>query len=433
MPNITRLEIHNYGKIKALEITPKGSVVKLVGKNEQGKSTILRAIAEGFGGAKYAKEVPLRTGETNGELLMELGDLGLTVRKRWTKKSVQLEVTDASGVPLKRPQELLARLVGKRAIDPLAFLAPDKKRERLETMRAISGCDLTDVQAQRAAAYAKRTQVNRDFGMAEGRAASLKIDITGIPTAEVEIKDILEQQVELMKRREANDLVRRQASALGSEVSQAKLRVEHAKRKVVELERSLAAATAMLASAKSEAEMAQGALDAANEEVAGLVEPDFAEVERQLAGLHATNAKVRQVNAWKSAKAEAERIGKESEELTRTIAELDSEARRRIAQAKFPVPGLGFGDDDITIDDLPFTEASRAKQLRVATATAIADRPELKIILIDDGEKLDSDGMAIIHEMAEASGSTVWIAVVADEGKPGSILIVDGEVAEDRQ
>jgi len=97
-----------------------------------------------------------------------------------------------------------------------------------------------------------------------------------------------------------------------------------------------------------------------------------------------------------------------------------------------PVDGLGFGDGIVTLNDLPFEQASDAERLRVSIAIAMATNPKLRVIRIRDGSLLDEDSMKMIAEMAKDGDFQYWIERVDSTGTVG-IVLEDGEVKADNQ
>ena len=110
-----------------------------------------------------------------------------------------------------------------------------------------------------------------------------------------------------------------------------------------------------------------------------------------------------------------------------TIAALDKSKLDAIKGAKFPVDGLGFDDNGVTYNGVPFSQAGSAVRLRTSVAMAMAMNPELRVIMIRDGSLLDSKNMAIIEEMAKEHDFDIWIEKVNESGKIG-IVIEDGSV-----
>ena len=101
-----------------------------------------------------------------------------------------------------------------------------------------------------------------------------------------------------------------------------------------------------------------------------------------------------------------------------------------IASAEFPVEGLGFDETGVTMNDLPFVQASDALKLRVSVAMGMKMNPELRVLLIRNGSLLDEDNLAMIAEMAEESNSQVWLEKVG-KSDDVTVLIEDGMVAEE--
>ena len=77
---IIELQAENVKRLKAVEITPNGTLQVIGGKNAQGKSSVLDAIWLALGGGKAAKDTPLpiRDGEATAKVRLDLGDLVVT-------------------------------------------------------------------------------------------------------------------------------------------------------------------------------------------------------------------------------------------------------------------------------------------------------------------------------------------------------------------
>ncbi len=102
-----------------------------------------------------------------------------------------------------------------------------------------------------------------------------------------------------------------------------------------------------------------------------------------------------------------------------------------ISTAKFPVPGLSFGDDGVLFNGIPFNQASSAEQLRVSFAIAASMKPKLPVILIKDGSLLDDHSMDLLRELAREYDAQCWIERVGadDVGivlEEGEVVAIDG-------
>jgi hypothetical protein len=124
----------------------------------------------------------------------------------------------------------------------------------------------------------------------------------------------------------------------------------------------------------------------------------------------------------------------EVEQLTIALEGIAEEKENRLAQAKFPVPGLSFSDDGVLLNGLPFDQGSSAEQLRVCVAMGLAMHPKLRVLLIRDGSLLDKQSLALLEQMVEESDAQVFVERVS-KGAECSVIISDGQVqeAEERQ
>ncbi len=116
-----------------------------------------------------------------------------------------------------------------------------------------------------------------------------------------------------------------------------------------------------------------------------------------------------------------------SNRLTTQMNDRSSLKAAAIGRAIMPIAGLGFGNDAVMFNGLPFDQASAAEQLSVSFALTAALHQQLKIALIRDGSLLDAESMQALHDLAEQHGVQVWIERV-DEGDDLSIVMVDGLV-----
>lgn len=83
---IIELKAENIKKLKAVEIKPSENLVKITGKNAQGKSSVLDAIFYAIGGKKAIPSKPIRDGETKGSIELDLGDYKVT--RTFTERGV---------------------------------------------------------------------------------------------------------------------------------------------------------------------------------------------------------------------------------------------------------------------------------------------------------------------------------------------------------
>jgi hypothetical protein len=410
MAKIIRLVGENFKRIRAIEITPTGNVVQIRGANGAGKSSVLDAIAAAVGGERLCPEIPIKRGEDKASVTVETEDL--TITRRWTSKGSYLEVAAKDGSIFRSPQRVLDALTGSLSFDPLSFTRFEPAKQ-LKLASELVGVDLADLDADRRTAYDERTVVNRE---AERLAAQVPAPVVG------EVPDEEESLEALLAELEAAENQKRVNEAKRTEL--ALLREEHkaTTAKIAELKADLATEEGHLTALAT-----QGKTSAAG--LAGLKDPDIAAARARALAVQETNGRVRQKKDRLERQAQAALKKAEALALTTRLAEIEEARAKRIAAAKFPVEGLGLGDAGLTLNGLPFEQASSAEKLRVSLAMGLALNPKLKIILIRDGSLLDEKSLALVTEMAAAADAQVWLEMVSTDGGPVGILIEDGMVA----
>ena len=159
------LEAENVKRLKAIRMNPDRTLVRIEGRNAQGKSSVLDAIAAALGGGKMQPDMPVRQGEKRASVRLDLGEF--IVWRKWNASGhTVLEVTTADGVPQKSPQAILDKIIGDLTFDPWAFVRM-KPKEQAEVLKRLAGLDFTKLDAEREQLYVQRTYVNREVKSAE--------------------------------------------------------------------------------------------------------------------------------------------------------------------------------------------------------------------------------------------------------------------------
>lgn len=414
---IVKLTAENVKRLRAVEITPDGHVQVIAGRNAQGKSSILDSIFYALGGGPAAKGTtkPIRDGETEAHVTLDLGDLIVT--RTWKGEKSTLRVESVDGAQYKSPQAMLDSLVGRLSFDPLAFAQQDERTQLKSLLELVElPFDPADLDAERADLYERRTTVGRIGKQLEGQLAGMSKPAEDLPTDEVSVQALL-----------AEHRAAREAHALHGnnvrEVDRLNGGIAETLRRIEQLEAELAQARA------TEAEQRGSLYDAELKAEQSASLPDLASIEKRLAEADDINRAIRAANerAEVAAKIDGERA--RYLELSELITALDKRKADAITAAKMPIDGLAFDESGVTYRSVPFKQCSAAEQLRVSMAMAMAMNPKLRVLRISDGSLLDSENMRLIEQMAIDQDYQVWIEVVDETGKVG-VVIEDGSVVQ---
>jgi recombinational DNA repair ATPase RecF len=418
---VVKLIAENVKKLRAVEITPDGAVVAITGKNDAGKSSVLDSLWWALAGTKHIQAVPIRKGASKARIKLDLGEL--VVERRFGKSGSQLTVTSADGAKYASPQGMLDALLGALTFDPLAFVKHPAPMQ-LEQLKVISGLDFEQEELQNNLDYVERSEINREAKRLRAAARSIEIaEDTAVPVAvdTSEIKDAMAAAAEVNAGIERDAAKIREANA---EIEMAKKATERYEQEVEKQERLLAEAQERA----GEARVAETDLKRAFEGLPSPAKPINVDTLREkLDSAEASNELLHQMETKQDYIRRAKIEEEKSDKLTSAMQQREDDKAEAIATAKMPVKGLGFGDGYVTLNSIPFDQASTSEQLRVSVAIAMAANPKLRVLRIKDGSTLDAENMAALGEMAAENDYQIWIEKVDESGKVG-VVIEDGTV-----
>ncbi len=433
--HVVSLQAENFLCLKAIEIKPTGRLVRLTGKNAQGKTSALTAISVALEGADAEPAVSVRKGTTQSRIRLDLGEVIVTKTIRAGANGDEVSdvrVESAEGARFPRPQAMLDALRGEEAVDPLAFLRM-KPKERFQTLRPfVVGFDFEENERNRKEAFDRRTDVNRFAREAKAAASLIAVpadtpaDAVDPSALEEELQKAGEHNTQIEQRKARRQATRDDVKAKRDQISAIAEQIADLEDQIQGLrERSASIATA-----------ADG-LEKQLAEAPALLDPiDLTEIRNRMAAARAVNANVEKAATRAKHEALASQYEKQSEELTDQISVLLQQKQDAIAKAQLPVDGIGFGDGDVLLNGLPFDQASMAEKLRTSIAIAMAMKPKLRVIWIQDASLFDDESIGIIEEMAEKHDYQIWLEMVDTSGKigfrfeAGQVTAIDGEPVE---
>ena len=418
--HIIRLDITNYLGIKAVSITPDGAVIRIEGKNGVGKSSIINSIWAGLGGLKEVPTNPIRNGEKDARIFLDLGEF--TVERRFTEKGTYLQVMNKDGFEAKKGQTFIDQYFNKVSLDPMAFIDMKKPGERREFLLNLIGKkDAIDkLDMNRKIIYDDRTLKNREVV----KLKALIPEHIDTEAEEVSVADLVAKlEAAQDEHRTFDDLVllRNDHNDALSDIAADRERIV---KEIARLNDDLAA---LDIKEVREKELLENAYKTIEEKRAAL--PDLDAIRQEIADVEQTNARYRAAVAAKAAQKDYDDAKVESDKMTAEIASIDARKTELLASAQLPVPDLRLVDDDLWVGDVPFDSLNTASQLKVAMRLGIAANPKIRVLRFSEGSKLDSDSLREVEAFAVENDVQVWMERVCDSPQ-GGIFIKDGMIVD---
>ena len=405
---INELLIENVKRVKAVQFEPSADGLTIIGgRNGQGKTSVLDAIAWALGGNNYKPSVPERDGAlVPPNLHLELSN-GLIVERKG--KNSTLKVTDPNGN--KSGQQLLNEFVSTLSLDLPKFINGSDK-DKADSLLKILGIGdvLAQLDTKENQLYAQRTEVGR-IADRKKKAADEMPMYPNVPKEPVRATELIKQQQEILARNGENEQKRQNAARY---------------------ERMLAEAQIAFDEAKAALQKAEQDCLTARKSAEDLHDESTAELEKNLAEIEALNIKIRANSTKEAAEVEANNLQQEYDGLTERIESVREERNKLLDSAELPLPGLSVKDGKLIYNNMPWDGMSGSDQLKVATAIVRKLNPQCGFVLMDKLEQMDLETLQEFGAWLKQEGLQV-IATRVSTGDECSIIIEDGMVKGDTE
>lgn len=421
---ITKLELENVKRVRAVEITPaQTGLTTIGGKNCQGKTSILDAITYALGGEKYRPSNLQREGSSAEANIRVTMSNGLIVER--SGKNAALKVIDPSGA--RAGQRLLDSFVEELALNLPKFMGM-KNDEKARVLLSILGIEdqLKAIDAEEKAAYDERTMQGRIADQKEKYAAEMP-EWHDVPEEPMTPAALVAESQQIMARNAAR------ANARANIIQLEKLE-KSAWEKAKAKDARIAEIKAMLEQAEKEYSDALTAAKTIHDEIeqARIIPIDAdestAEIERKLAELEEINGKVRANADKQKAIDDAENARQAYNVLTAKVEEVRAKRRKLLESVKLPLPGLGVDNGELVYNGQKWDCMSGMEQVKVAAAIIRQRKPECGFILLDKLEAFDLEQLSALSEWLKTENLQA-IATRVSTGDECSIIIEDGLVA----
>ena len=410
---INKLEIENVKRVKAVTIEPTSNGLTILGgNNNQGKTSVLDAIAWALGGNKYKPSKPARDGSMNPPTLrLELSN-GLIVERKG--KNSDLKVTDPSGQ--KAGQQLLDSFVEELALNLPKFIESSSK-DKANTLLQIIGVGekLWELDRKEEQLYNERRTIGQIADQKKKYAAE-QPQYPEAPNELVSIADLIHEQQEILARNGENAKKRQNRENIVNSLHLSEARLKQLKEQ--------------LAQEEATHESLMSDYIAANKSIEDLVDESTEEIEESIANIEEINRKVRANLDKEKAEEDAKQYKSQYDKLSVEIQDVRDERTSLLDSADLPLPGLSVEDGELVFEGQKWDNMSGSQQLRVSTAIVRKLKPECGFVLLDKLEQMDIPTLTEFGKWLESEGLQA-IATRVSSGEECQIIIEDGYVVSD--
>ncbi len=407
---IASLTTENVKRVKSVHIEPSPNGLTIIGgNNNNGKTSILDAIAWALGGNKYRPSKAQREGSVVPPTINLKLSNGLIVERKG--KNSDLKVTDPTGN--KAGQNLLDSFVEELAINLPKFINSSDK-EKANTLLEIIGVgqQLYELECQEKEKYNMRRSIGQIADQKEKfakeqpfypEAPKTLVSITDLITKQ---QDILAKNGENQRKRDMTDQLHRQATQLMAEIERQENTLTNLKEQYQSVLRDY---------------------DVAQKTSEELEDESTEELEESIANIEAINIKVRANLDREKAEQDAAEYRTQYSSLTTEIESLRKQRMDLLQNADLPLEGLSVEDGELLYNGQRWDNMSGSQQLMVSTAIVRKLKPECGFVLIDKLEQMDMQTLNEFGAWLEQEGLQA-IATRVSTGDECSIIIEDGYV-----
>lgn len=414
---ITALEAENVKRIKAVALTPAPTGLTLVGgNNNQGKTSVLDALAWALGGEKFRPNAAQRDGAVAPAHLRVTLSNGVVVERKG--KNSSLTVTDPTG--RRSGQQLLNAFVEPLALDLPRFMEASDKEKADILLRIIGiGNELHLRDMEIKSIYDKRTFTGQLAQQKKNFADEL-ISYPDAPEQPLSASDLIRQQQDILARNGENQRLRQQAQELARQEQQCLDELKRTRERIAELEKLREELDTKHTKLFNQRKNAEKTVDQLQDE-------STAELEASIQSIEETNRKVRANLEKARAEDEAAKYASDYDKLTDAIEQKRKERLALLNGADLPLPELSVEDGALTYKGKRWRDMSGSDQLRVAAAIVRRLNPDCGFVLLDKLEQMDMTTLEEFGHWLEAEGLQA-IATRVSTGSECQIIIEDGMV-----
>lgn len=412
---INKLEIENVKRVKAVKLEPTANGLTIIGgKNNQGKTSVLDAIAWGLGGNRFRPTDPQRDDSVVPPSLSITMSNGLVVERKG--KNSDLKVIDPEGN--RAGQNLLDSFVEELALNLPKFMQQSSK-EKAQTLLQIIGVgdQLALLERQETEIYNQRHAIGQIADQKQ-KFANEQPYFPDAPKELVSASELIKQQQSILALNGENQRKRNQLNQITADKHRIHDELSRLDEQIKQLQERKESLFDLYNRTLKDEEIAMKTAQQLHDESTAKIEESINDIEK-------INIQVRANLNKDKAEDDAKEYREQYDTLT---SQLDTVRQKKIdllKNADLPLPGLSVEDGELIYLGKKWDCMSGSDQLKVATAIVRKLKPQCGFVLLDKLEQMDLDTLHEFGQWLDSEGLQA-IATRVSTGDECSIIIEDG-------
>jgi len=406
---IARITVRNYGVIKLID-TPMGPGLNLIGgRNESGKSTLVRAIELIANGKRALLPDPVRHGAQKAEIEAVFthidGSPAHVVRVTQTAQgSYTLKIFLPSGEEVGQPARVLEILRGAAGPDPVQMAWETDPRKVRDHILRVVGANVEAIDQEERDLSDERRLVGRDVKRLRGAVEEMGRPNANAPKEEISVAAL----------REAHEAACKNTNS----ARDAEKALTDARAEVARLESLIDAQRGVI-------RRATDIIDAGTpDDLAPVVEETKSALDR----VDEVNAAVRHNNTLAQKEAELLLAETRYNEMTEQIRAVEDRRAQALKDAGLNVEGLDLSTGEAQIDGCSWGAVSKGRRLRTAIQIRAAVRAPLQVAWTQEGDCLDDDNLSLVAKECEQYGLQLILERTGErDAEHGALILENGK------
>jgi len=411
---ILNFKAENFKKIVAIDITPKGNVVIISGKNGAGKTSAIDAIWSTlqWRAGKKINPAPIRKGEKFANVTITFEDF-IVCREWFDNGNTRLKVTNREGfTPPSPPQELIDKFIGVLSFDPSVFYAMTPKEQR-DIFLKITGVDVDFYDDKIANIYATRKVKGQEVKMLAGEREEVA---EGLPEVAVDISGLSDSYDKAIWLNNKIQKAQLDYKSNTIHISNNEGDIQNLKNQILDLEDE------NKETIKENDKIKEWFTENKPVETELLKDKitNAYEINKQIEARGRNNQKFIKHNKAKA----------EYEEFTKQIATIEDDKKKALEGSKLTIKDLTVDNEGLKRKGFPISQLAESDKILLAMEIGMTLNPEFKCIFLRNYTLLDSDSKKVVDDFAEKYDYQVICEQVDSTGEVG-FYIEEGKVAND--